>query len=325
MAWNAGTFTRVSTSVSPAVGNTTIETAEMNTYTADVTAGINQCLNKDGSNAATGNLNAGSNKITALADGTAATDAATVQQVQSGQNTYAVDTGVADAYVIAPSPAITAYAAGQTFRFRPGNSNTGASTIAINGLAAQDIVTNSTADLRAGDIALNGIYTIVYDGTRFRLQNPERETDGVFVNDSGGDPSVSSTALAVDGLTVDTWVEIGPTAASPTTTWTALDSVPDDVDWIEVAAWLFGTESSVTNLALYVFAKENGAASGPIPQNTIAIARCDDGTSNNKDVQTMSRGIKIPVDSQVQFMVRWTQSGAGTQDIDLYLTGYGWN
>ena len=81
MAWNAGTFTRVSTSVSPAVGNTTIESSGMNTYTADVTAGINQCLNKDGSNAATGNLNAGSNKITALADGTAATDAATVGQL----------------------------------------------------------------------------------------------------------------------------------------------------------------------------------------------------------------------------------------------------
>ena len=328
MAWNAGTFTRVSTSVSPAVGNTTIESSGMNTYTADVTAGINQCLNKDGSNAATGDLDLGSNKLTAVADGTLATDAPNVGQVQDGSFVYEGTVGGdADNITITLNPPLTAYAAGQVFRFLAGGTCTGGGvTLNVDGLGAVDVVTNSIADPRAGDISLNGIYTVVHNGgSRFLLQNPERETDGVFVNDSGGDPSVSSTALAVDGLTVDTWVEIGPTAASPTTTWTALDDVPGDVDWVEVAVYVSAAEAAVTNLAIYVFAKENGAASGPIIENTIAIARCDDGTSNNKNVQTLARGVKIPVDSQVQFMVRWAESGTSTKDIDLYLTGYGWN
>ena len=124
MAWNAsGTFSRVVTTVSPSVGDTTIESSAMNTYTADVTAGINACLAKNGENAATGNLDIGSYKITALADGTAATDAATVGQVQNGAMSYAVSTGT-DTIILTLAPAVTALAAGQAFTFMAGGSPT---------------------------------------------------------------------------------------------------------------------------------------------------------------------------------------------------------
>lgn len=84
MAWNgSGTFSRVSTSVSPAVTGTTIDSADMNTYTADVTAGINSALAKNGENAATGDLDIGANLITNLGDGVADDDAATVLQVNT--------------------------------------------------------------------------------------------------------------------------------------------------------------------------------------------------------------------------------------------------
>jgi len=82
MAWNAsGTFSRIVTTVSPAVGLTTIDVADQNSYTADVTAGINACLAKNGENAATGDINLGSNQLKAVADGTLATDAATFGQL----------------------------------------------------------------------------------------------------------------------------------------------------------------------------------------------------------------------------------------------------
>jgi len=83
MAWSAGTFSRINTSVSPAVTGTTIDSADMNTYTADVTTGINSTLAKNGSNAATGDLDIGANQITNLADGVADDDAATVSQVNT--------------------------------------------------------------------------------------------------------------------------------------------------------------------------------------------------------------------------------------------------
>jgi len=84
MAWNAsGTFNRITTTVSPAVGGTTIDVADQNTYTADVTAGINACLAKNGENAATGNLDMGGFKHTDVADAVAATEYTALGQVQT--------------------------------------------------------------------------------------------------------------------------------------------------------------------------------------------------------------------------------------------------
>ena len=99
----------------------------------------------------------------------------------------------------------------------------------------------------------------------------------------------------------------------------------DDLDWVEVAAYIAATENTVIDLGIYVYAKKAGEAAGPVAETTIEIARLAANTSNNKTVQTLARGIKSAVDSSNQFEVRWTQTGTATKDIDLYLTGYGWN
>lgn len=65
-----------------AANNIGIEAGRHDTQDDDFATGINQCLNKDGSNQATGNLNfGGSYKLTNLAPGTASTDSATYGQV----------------------------------------------------------------------------------------------------------------------------------------------------------------------------------------------------------------------------------------------------
>lgn len=76
----------------------------------------------------------------------------TIDDVQNQSYTYFVDTGAVDAYVITPSPAIAAYADGQRFTFEPANTNTGASTIAINGLSAIAIEKGAALALEAGDL-----------------------------------------------------------------------------------------------------------------------------------------------------------------------------
>jgi len=82
MAWNgSGTYSRPVTTVSPATGGTTIDVADQNTYTADVAAGVNACLAKNGENAATANLQMGGFKHTGAADGVDADDYATVGQI----------------------------------------------------------------------------------------------------------------------------------------------------------------------------------------------------------------------------------------------------
>lgn len=80
---------------------------------------------------------------------------------------YVLDTGSANAYVITPSPAISAYATGQVFVWKASVSNTAASTININSVGTKSIKRIDGADVSVGDIIAGYIYTIVYDGTNF--------------------------------------------------------------------------------------------------------------------------------------------------------------
>lgn len=86
---------------------------------------------------------------------------------------YKVDTGSANAYAIAPSPAIVAYTVGQVFTFKAANSNSGASTLNVNGLGAKNILKlNGATALASGDIASGQVVVVEYDGTEFQLLSP---------------------------------------------------------------------------------------------------------------------------------------------------------
>jgi hypothetical protein len=83
--------------------------------------------------------------------------------------------GTADVITITPSPAITAYTAGQTFRFIASGTNTTNVTVNANALGAKAITKNGTNALTAGDIPSGTMVTITYDGTRFILGAVHRE------------------------------------------------------------------------------------------------------------------------------------------------------
>lgn len=88
---------------------------------------------------------------------------------------YIVDTGSANAYAIAPTPAVTAYVTGQVFSFKSTNTNTLTSTLAVSGLATKTIQRGG-AILGAGDIISGQIYVVEYDGTNFQLLTPVNTT-----------------------------------------------------------------------------------------------------------------------------------------------------
>ena len=146
-----------------------IEAPDHDVHDQDIAQALTDSLAKDGQTPMTGNLQAGNNQITALGAGTSSTDAATVGQVQGQAGTLATEAGVADAYVINPSPAITAYAAGQTFRFAPINANTGASTLSVSGLTAQAILTGDSKPLAGGELVANRLVQVTFDGSNFLL------------------------------------------------------------------------------------------------------------------------------------------------------------
>ena len=88
------------------------------------------------------------------------------------RNAYAEDTGVANACVISvPRLPVASLAAllGQEIIFKAKVTNTGAVTLAVNGLAATAIKKAGSTDLTANDILAGSLVSVVYDGTVFQL------------------------------------------------------------------------------------------------------------------------------------------------------------
>lgn len=86
MSWSAGTYTRFGGATKwgdDRDASVEIEAGIHDSHDEDLAAGINACLNKDGSNAATGDLNLGTNKITNVGDPSSAQDAATKNYVDT--------------------------------------------------------------------------------------------------------------------------------------------------------------------------------------------------------------------------------------------------
>lgn len=233
MTWNgSGTFSRKTTSVSPATGNTTIDSADMNTYTADVTAGINATRAKNGENSPTANLPMGGFKHTGAADGVADTDYATMSQLNA-------------------------------------------------------------------------------------------QTQGIFSNNANGSPSVSSTVADISSATTATTV--GPTAASQTITWTALDALPLTIDWIEVRCFVHVELAATIGITGFIRAVDGDSTINGAISDTIAYSTFTDGTSDTKKTGAYGTA-KIPVNATNSIKVIVSGSaGITILTADMALTGYGWN
>ena len=244
MGWSGDTFTRTNgTHTGTSVwqqdrdAGTKIVADRHDTNDNDLATGINTCINKTGANAFTGNANLGSQKIVSLADGTAHTDGVNAGQIQDGGLIFqATDSGSADAYAIALSPAITAYVAGQEFNFKAGATSTGASTLNVNGVGVKNIKKKNDQAIAAGDIEANAIIKVVYDGTSFQMLSQTATagmTSFTLTGDSGSNQTIadSNTMDIAGGTGIDTvvgatdtvTVAIDSTVATRNTnnTWTA--------------------------------------------------------------------------------------------------------
>lgn len=163
----SGTFTRP---VADYVPNTAISSTSVNTEMDGIATALTNSLAKNGETTPTANLPMGTYRHTGVGNASARTDYAAAGQVQDGSLIWAGTAGgTADALTLTLTPAITAYATGQKFLFKAGASpNTGAATVAINGLAAKAIEMDDAA-LDAGRIRAGKYYSILFDGTAFQL------------------------------------------------------------------------------------------------------------------------------------------------------------
>jgi hypothetical protein len=99
------------------------------------------------------------------------TTTAVQASIQTESYTAANDTGSANAYAItvSPAPTLSTYS---WFSFKAANANTGASTLAVNGGAANNIYKwEGTTPLIGGEIVTGQIVRVIYDGTNFQMQS----------------------------------------------------------------------------------------------------------------------------------------------------------
>jgi hypothetical protein len=181
MAFNgSGTFNRLYNWVTDKANSIVITASRFDDEMDGMATGLSTCITKDGQTTLTANIPFNSKKITGLGNGSDRTDSIALGQVQDNTYEYLGENGgAADAYTWSPSPAITAYTAGQKWivKIGTGDGNTGASTANISALGTRTIDKSdgagSTTALESGDMIAGGIYELIDNGSTLTLQNPE--------------------------------------------------------------------------------------------------------------------------------------------------------
>lgn len=170
MPVSGGVFTRKHDWTDDRDNTINIDAGRMDESFDDIASALSTAIYKDGQQTYTADQPMGSNKLTGLGSGSAGTDSLTLAQAQAQAFIWCGTAGgTADAITLTPSPAITAYAAGQTFRFIAASGNTGAVTIAVSGLTATAAQSHGEA-LYEGLIQSGQIYEALYTGSAFEVR-----------------------------------------------------------------------------------------------------------------------------------------------------------
>jgi len=124
-------------------------------------------------------------KLTGLAAATAAADSARLSTVQNSQGQQLGTIAGTNTITAVGSPTVTAYAAGQTFRFTSAGANTGATTLNVDSLGAKNVYWSNAA-CTGGEIANGATVTATYDGTQFQLATNYSFATATSVQNSQG-------------------------------------------------------------------------------------------------------------------------------------------
>jgi hypothetical protein len=167
----SGTFVRVHNWQQDFANSIVITDSRFDAEHDAFATGLSTCITKDGQTTITANLPMATYRHTDVGNASARTDYAAAGQIADSSLIYSGTVGgTVDVITLVLAPVITAYAAGQTFRFIAAGDNTTNVTINVDGVGAKAITKNGTTALVAGDIKSGHIITITYDGTQFQLR-----------------------------------------------------------------------------------------------------------------------------------------------------------
>lgn len=160
---------------------------------------------------------------------------------------YADDTGAANAYAVAYSPALTDHVVGLPLMFQAANANTGASTINVNSIGAVAIKRQDGSALLAGDIPEDGMMLVAYDGTYYQLLNPAKHNGAVLIAENGYEISPNGlirqwgkyTGALNDNQQITITLQLQFPTGVLNASGTIINSTADDGAniWMQVKSW----------------------------------------------------------------------------------------
>ncbi len=194
----SGTFTRDYVWVNDKIAGTPITASRVDDDSDDFASGLSSVITKDGQTLLTANIPFANFKITGLGNGSARNDSIALGQVQDNQFLYLGTTsGSADAYTLAPSPAITAYATTQQFTVKISATNlTTTPYLQISSIANPTTTavikklsaTKTEIAVEASDLLANGIYKFQRNSANdaWIVLNPSKPKDLLATSTSQG-------------------------------------------------------------------------------------------------------------------------------------------
>lgn len=160
----------------PVTTGTTISSTIFNTLVADLVSAMTGSLTRDGQTTPSANLPMGGFKHTGVADGTSRNQYASVGQMQDDAQSLVGSVAGTNTITGSLTPAITGYIDGMSIILVPANANTGAATLALNGLSAKAIVKFGSGALVSGDMGAGCAYLLIYRSAQnnWVVMNPDR-------------------------------------------------------------------------------------------------------------------------------------------------------
>lgn len=121
------------------------------------------------------------------------------QDVLQMAGDYSRTTGTGNVYTLAIDAQLSAYSAGQVFKFRANFANTSTAVLAVNGLASKSLVKGALG-LDSGDISSGQAVVALYDGTNMQMLSRSARDRYSNSNGSDGDFVLNASQAAVSGI-----------------------------------------------------------------------------------------------------------------------------
>lgn len=200
-----------------------------------------------------------------------------------------VDTGSVNAYAINFVANFSAYVDGTVIYWMPSHTNTGASTINVNGLGVVSITNTDGSALPGGTIIVNQMAEIAYKGGSFQLLTPPLVTGGTFTG-------------TFSGFTVGT---------TQTINWSRTGNI------VVLSAFAISNTSNSTALQM------TGLPASLIPARTVGFGYF--GPTDNSVLLTVPGAIVIGNTGTVVFYKDTSQAAwtaAGTKGVSAFVMTY---